>query len=450
MPQYRPAMDPLHEEVVDLTRDLVRLDTSNSFGVYPGNETLVAERLADYLGDAGIECELVAREEHRANLVARVPGSEPGTPSLAFVGHIDVVPVDARDWTHPPFEGVLTDDGYLWGRGTLDMKGEVAARAVAIKELVRSGWRPRGDLWFLAVADEEDGMGDVGMRWLLEARPDIRPDLSINEGGGELFELTDGRRLVGVGIGEKGTYPARVTAVGEAGHGSTPTVGDNAVPHLGEVLARVGQGLPSPMPHPLVDGMLRVLLGDSYADGDDLASALAAAGALHPELEHLMPALAGTTMAPTMVGASDKRNVMPSKAWVELDCRILPGTGKADVEAAVRDRLGSDLSYDLSWPEPLIPGNASPPDGEVVQAIREWVADEVADAELLPSLGTGFTDSSYLRAAAGTAAYGFSPFFTTPLDVLVAGYHNADERVHVDDLHASVRFHLHLAKALLS
>ena len=443
----------LHQEVVELTRDIVRLDTSNAAGVYDGNETLVAEHLADYLADAGMECELVAREgqDHRANLVARVRGTESGTaPSLAFVGHIDVVPVDARNWTHPPFEGVLTDDGYLWGRGVLDMKGEVAARAVAIKELVRSGWRPRGDLWFLAVADEEDGMADVGMRWLLEAHPDIRPDLSINEGGGELFELTDGRRLVGVGIGEKGTYPVRVTALGEAGHGSTPTVGDNAVPHLGEVLARVGRGLPTPVGHPLVDQMLAVLLGDAYAPGDDLTSALAAAGALHPELEHLMPALAGTTMAPTMIGASDKRNVMPSKAWVELDCRILPGTSAADVERAVRARLGADVPYELEWPEPLIPGNASPPDGPVVQAIREWVAGEVTDAELLPSLGTGFTDSSYLRAAAGTAAYGFSPFFTTPLEVLVAGYHNADERVHVDDLFASVRFHLHLARALLS
>ena len=131
----------LHSEVVELTRDIVRMDTSNSLGVYPGNETLVAQHLADYLQDAGIECELVAREgqEHRANLVARVPGTEPGTtPSLAFVGHIDVVPVDVRDWTHPPFEGVLTDDGYLWGRGTVDMKGEVAARAVAIK-----GWSVR-------------------------------------------------------------------------------------------------------------------------------------------------------------------------------------------------------------------------------------------------------------------------------------------------------------------
>ena len=445
-------MDPLHQEVVDLTRDLVRLDTSNSLGVYPGNETLVAQHLAGYLGDAGVECDLVAREgsEHRANLVARIPGTEPGTPSLAFVGHTDVVPVDVRDWTHPPFEGVLTDDGYLWGRGTLDMKGEVAARAVALKELVRSGWRPRGDLWFLAVADEEDGMAEVGMNWLLRARPDIRPDMSVNEGGGERFELTDGRTLVSVGVGEKGTYPARVTAVGEAGHGSLPTLGDNAVPHLGELIARIGRGVPAPVEHPLVDQMLEVLLGDGYAPGDDLPAALAAAGALHPELEHVMPALAGTTMAPTMLGGSDKRNTQPSRAWVELDCRILPGSTEADVQAAVRDRLGAGIDYELTWPEPLIPGNASPPDGPVVQAIRDWVAAEVPDSTLLPSLGTGFTDSSYLRAAGNTAAYGFSPFFTTPIEVYVAGFHNADERVHVDDLHASVRFHLHLAKALLS
>ena len=169
-------------------------------------------------------------------------------------------------------------------------------------------------------------MADVGMRWLLEHRPDIRPDLSVNEGGGERFDLADGRVLLAVGVGEKGTYPTRVTALGEAGHGSTPTVGDNAVPHLGEVLARVGRGLPTPRPHPLVDTMLDVLLGAGYDAGGDLASALAEAGRLHPELEHYLPALAGTTMAPTMVGASDKRNVMPSRAWVELDCRLLPGT----------------------------------------------------------------------------------------------------------------------------
>src|SRR5215213_1411745 len=359
-------MPALHDEVVGLTRDLIRLDTTNR----PGNETRVARHLADYLGGSGIECELVAREPDRANLVARIPGTEAGAPSLAFVGHTDVVPVDARDWTHPPFEGVVDDAGYLYGRGALDMKGEVAARAVALKELARSGWRPRGDLWFLAVADEEDGMADVGMRWLLEHRPDIKPDFSVNEGGGERFELSDGRVLLGLGVGEKGTYPARVTALGEAGHGSTPTVGDNAVPHLAEVVLRIGRGLPHPQRHELVDTMLSVLLGPAY-DGSDLTGALTSAGLLHRELEHYLPALAGTTMAPTMVGASDKRNVMPSRAWVELDCRILPGTTAAEVEAAVRARLGDGLDYELSWPEPLVPGNASPPHGPVVQAIRD-------------------------------------------------------------------------------
>jgi acetylornithine deacetylase/succinyl-diaminopimelate desuccinylase-like protein len=436
----------LFQEVVELARDIIRLDTSNAYGAHDGNETQVAAHLADYLGDAGIDCELVAREDPRANLVARVAGTDTQAPSLAFVGHTDVVPVDARDWTHPPFEGVLTDDGYLWGRGTIDMKGQLAARAVALKELVRSGWRPRGDLWLLAVADEEDGTADVGMRWLLDARPDIRPDLSINEGGGELLELADGRTLAAYCVGEKGTYATRVTALGEAGHASTPTVGDNAVPRLGEVLARIGSGMPTPVPHPLVEQMLRVLVGEF----DDLGEALATASQLHHGFEHWLPALPGTTMAPTMVGGSDARNVMPSRAWVDLDCRILPGTTEADVESAVRDRIGEGLSYDLSWPDRLVPGSASPPDGPVVAAMRAWVGQEIPGADLLPCLGTGFTDSSYLRAAGPTAAYGFSPFFTTPYDVVESGYHNADERVHVDDLHASVRFHLHLAKELLS
>ena len=141
---------------------------------------------------------------------------------------------------------------------------------------------------------------------------------------------------------------------------------------------------------------------------------------------------------------------MPSRAWVELDCRMLPGTTEAEVEATVRERLGDGLAYELTWPEPLVEGSASAADGPVLDAIASFLAAEgVDDVGLLPSLGTGFTDSVYLRAAAGTAAYGFSPYLATPLDVLLAGYHNADERVHVDDLHSSVRFHLHLARRLL-
>lgn len=434
----------LQGEVVEVARALIRLDTSNAPGL-DAHETAPAAYLRDYLTGAGIDCELVARDPRRANLVARIPGTDPTAPSLAFVGHLDVVPADPRDWTHPPFAAVVDEGGWLWGRGAVDMKNEVAARAVAMAELARSGFRPRGDLWLIAVADEEDGMADVGMRWLLEARPDIRPDLAINEGGGMRLPLADGRVLQSVSVGEKGTYPVRVVAVGEAGHASTPDVGQNAVPLLGEVLRRVGRGMPTPEASPHVDAMLAVLLG-SY---DDRAAALAAAAALHPVLAHDLPALGGTTMAPTLLAGSVKRNVMPARASVELDCRILPGTSAADVERAVRTRLGTGLAYELEWPEPLIAGSASPPESVLMEAISRVLVDSGDDAALLPMLCTGFTDSVYLREAGTPTAYGFSPFRSTSAEVIAEGFHNADERVHIDDLLLAVDFHVALARDLL-
>ncbi|MGA9750147.1 MAG: peptidase dimerization domain-containing protein, partial [Nocardioides sp.] len=209
---------------------------------------------------------------------------------------------------------------------------------------------------------------------------------------------------------------------------------------------RVGVGMPTPQRSDLTDAMLDVLLTEPWTDA---TAALAQAGSLHPTLEHLLPALVGTTMAPTMLGASTKRNVMPSRAHVELDCRILPGTTEADVEREVRARLGDDVRYSLEWPEPLIAGSSSPPEGAVMSAITAYLADVDPDVVLLPVLDTGFTDSVYLRAAGGTAAYGFNPMWHTPAAVVDAGYHNADERVHVDDLLASVEFHLDLAHRLL-
>ena len=431
----------LHDEVVALASDLIRADTTNA----PGNETRAAELLRDYLEASGVECELVARVPERANLVARLRGTGDG-PSLAFVGHTDVVPADAQDWTYPPFEAVVDDEGYLYGRGAVDMKNEVAARAVALARLAREGFRPRGDLWLIAVADEEDGMNDVGMRWLLQTRPDIRPDYAVNEGGGERLLLADGRTVYTVCVGENGTYPARVTAVGEAGHASTPSAGRNAVPLLGELLRRVGGGMPRPQRIDLVDRMLEVLVGTADGDLDDL---LARASSLHPALEHVLPALVGTTMAPTVLDASNKRNVMPARASVELDCRILPGTTEADVEAEVRARLGDDIAYELGWPEHLVAGSSSEATGPLMDAVRAFLDEDGDDALLLPVLGTGFTDSVYLRAACGTQAYGFSPYRHTPAEVVEAGYHNADERVHVDDLALSVRFHMDLARRLL-
>jgi acetylornithine deacetylase/succinyl-diaminopimelate desuccinylase-like protein len=453
-----PDLTRLHDEVIEVARDLIRFDTTNAREPGLGNETLCAEYLQDYLRRNGVEAELVAREPHRANLVARIPGvstggfetgaGRPPQPpgSLAFVGHTDVVPCDPRDWTHPPFEAVLDAEGWLWGRGAVDMKNEVAARAVAMAELARSGFRPSGDLWFLAVADEEDGFADVGMRWLLEERSDIRPTHSINEGGGERLVLSDGRQVVGLSIGEKGTLPVLVTAVGEAGHASVPTLGNNAVPLLARLIPRLGDGMPEPAATPMVTAMLATLLG---RDEPDLRRAVADAEALHPSLAGSITALMGSTLAPTMLAASNKRNVMPARASVEVDCRILPGTTQADVEAQVRGLLGDDIAYELGWPEEIVEASGSPFGGPVPEAVAAFLADEGDPATVLPTMCTGFTDSNYLRAAAGTAAYGFSPFRATPAEVLDAGYHNANERVHVDDLLLSTRFHLDLARRIL-
>jgi acetylornithine deacetylase/succinyl-diaminopimelate desuccinylase-like protein len=435
----------LRDEVIEVTRSLVRLDTTNHG--FSGTETLAAEYLADLLGAAGVDVELVSREPSRANLVARIPGTDPAAPSLAFVGHTDVVPVEGQQWTHPPFEAVVDDDGYLYGRGAIDMKNEVAARAVAMASLAREGFRPTGDLWLVAVADEEDGRADVGMRWLLEQRPDIRPTMSINEGAGERLPLTDGRTALTFSVGEKGTCPVRLVAVGEAGHASMPEVGDNAVPHLAELLLRIGSGMPDPVRSPEVESTLAALLGRPVGD---LAADVSEAAALHPALGHLLPSLPGTTMAPTVLAAATARNVMPARASVELDCRILPGTTGDEVLAAVRSRLGEGApAYELEFCEPMVPGSSSPATGVLPDAVAATLAELADDALLLPVLCTGFTDSVHLRAAAGTAAYGFSPFRATPAEVLAAGYHNADERVHVDDLELSARFHLALARRLL-
>jgi acetylornithine deacetylase/succinyl-diaminopimelate desuccinylase-like protein len=430
----------LRDEVIELTQALVRVDTTN------GNETAAAELLKERIEDAGIECSLPGRDPQRRNLVARIPGTGAG-PSLAFVGHLDVVPADARDWTHPPFGGVIDDAGYLFGRGTLDMKGEVAARTVALLALARDGFRPRGDLVLVMVADEEDGSADVGMKWLVRAHPEIGTDFSLNEGGGAHYRLADGRLVAEISVGEKGTCPVRIDAVGEAGHASMPSVGRNAVPLLGELLRRIDGGMPTPEAHQVVERMLDTLLGPGR--DDDLAGSIEQARRLSPLLEHSLPAVCGTTMAPTLLTGSRARNVMPARAGVELDCRVLPGTTSGEVERAVRDRLGDGVPYELSFPEPMVPGSYSAPAGRLWDACTAWLRACDADVVPLPNLCTGFTDSTYLREAFGTVGYGFSPLRTTPPEVVEAGIHNRDERVHVDDLLLAVQFHVDIARTLL-
>ena len=326
----------LRDESIGLLQDLLRVDTSNP----PGRETPAAIVLKDYLEANGVACELIAKDPDRANLVARIPGTGDG-PSLALVGHTDVVPADAQDWRHPPFSGHLDDEGYLWGRGSVDMKNETATRAVTMAVLAREGFRPRGDLLFIAEADEEDGAEQVGMMWLVEARPDLRVDYALNEGGGERLELSDGRIVVPLEVGEKATLPTLVTALGEAGHASTPAAGANAVPRLAVLIQRLAEHRTAQRVLPQTQTMLEELVGPLNGD---LEAALERAAPLHPSFRELLPPLFGTTIAPTRLRGSAARNVMPGRAAVECDCRVVPGTAEAELEAEFRSALGERSS----------------------------------------------------------------------------------------------------------
>jgi acetylornithine deacetylase/succinyl-diaminopimelate desuccinylase-like protein len=430
----------LRDETAVLLRELIRVDTSNP----PGNETAAAVVLREYLEAAGLACELVAREPERANLIARLRGTGDG-PSIALVGHTDVVPADAAGWRHPPFSGHLDADGWVWGRGAADMKNETASRAVALAALARSGIRPRGDVVLIAEADEEEGSAGVGMRWLVRERPDIRTDFALNEGASERLLLADGRTVVTINVGEKGAACARVTALAAGGASSTPRGGANAVPRLAELVRRLDAHRCRPVLPPAAALAVELLAG---TEASDPAAALARVEALHPALADLVTPACLTTIAPTRLQGSESLNVLPSRASVECDCRTPPGASLADVEAELRTALGDDLPYELEFPAPLEGGSSSPVDTPLLDVCRGWLRRNDPDALLVPTVCNGFTDSHYLREAFGTVAYGFWPVRTTPYEVVVGGVHAANERIHVDDLGYATRFHVEACLAL--
>jgi acetylornithine deacetylase/succinyl-diaminopimelate desuccinylase-like protein len=430
----------LRDETTALLRDLLRVDTTNP----PGHETAAATLLRDYLEASGVECELVAREPDRANLVARIRGTGDG-PSLALLGHTDVVPADPAGWQHPPFAGDLDDAGYVWGRGAIDMKNETASRAVTLAVLARSGFRPRGDLMLIAEADEENGTDVVGLQWLVRERPDIRADYVLNEGASERLTLADGRTVVTINVGEKATLPALVTALGRAAHASTPLAGANAVPRLATLIGRLAAHRPPRRLLPATRALLEALVGE--VDGD-LDGAIARAQRLHPAFAELVAPLFSTTIAPTRLRGSDARNVMPARASVECDCRVVPGTTEDELAAELATALGTDLPHEVEFLEPPNGGSVSPIGTPLYEVCRAWVAENDPGAILLPTVCTGFTDSHFMRDAFGSVAYGFWPMRHTPYEVAAAGIHSVDERIHVDDLGYATRFHVEACRAV--
>jgi len=434
-------VDSLQAEATELLRELLRIDTSNP----PGNETPAAELLAGYLERNGVSCELVAREPARANLVARLAGSGEG-PSVMLLGHTDVVPADASEWRRPPFGGELDEEGYVWGRGALDMKNEVATRAVAMAALARSGEPLGGDLVLAVVSDEEDGTNRVGMSWLVEERPDIACQYVINEGASERLPLSDGRTIVTLNVGERAAGAVRVTALGSPGHSSAPYGVRHAVPLLAELIGRLAAYRPPRRLLPSTEAMLERLIGP--VDGD-IDGSVARAVALHPALSDLIEPLFSTTIAPTRLHGSEALNVLPGRASVDCDCRVLPGTSMEQVFSELTEALGDDIPYELEVLDPLVGGTLSPLDSSLFGACESFIEAHDPGVIVLPTICSGFTDSHYMRAAFGSVAYGIWPVRTTPIE-LFDTVHAHDERVHVDDLGYATLFHIEVCRSLSS
>ena len=366
------ATTSLRTEVTELLSRLIQVDTTNP----PGNETIAAEYLREYLEAAGLECELIARTPERANLVTRIKGTGDG-PSLLLLGHTDVVLADPGEWSVPPFSGEVRD-GEVWGRGALDMKGQVAANAVAIASLAREGFEPAGDLIFAATADEEVGDG-FGLKWLCEAHPDaVRCDYAVNEGGGDRLEL-GGTPYYLCATAEKMSSPFKLSVHGRSGHASMPGIADNALVKAARLIERIAAYRPEPQIQQEVEAFLRTVLGEVPS----AAEAVARAGALDKIAAELIEPLLAPTFSPTMISASQKRNVIPALCEIVVDCRLLPGQHQQLVEPMIRAVLGGDADYDLNWLE-AHGGTRSTLDTPLWDAVEAFVAEIEPGARAVP------------------------------------------------------------------
>ena len=426
----------LRDETVELLRELIRVDTVNP----PGNETRAAELLREYLEDSGVRCELYAKVPERANLVARIPGGD--GPRLLLLSHTDTVLANAAEWLVDPWSGELRDD-HVWGRGALDMKGQVAAAAVAIASLARDGFEPSGDLIFAATADEEVGE-NFGLQWLVDAHPDaVRAEYALNEGGGDRLEL-GGRVLYLCATAEKMSAPFLLAVHGRSGHASMPGIADNALVRAARLIERLAAYEPERSLGPETTALLTAITSEPPAD---VEGALVRAREVHPLAGDLVEPLLSLTLSPTMIEASHGRNVIPALCNVAVDCRLLPGQLPQDVEPVLREVLG-DEPYDLTWLESN-GGTRSTLESPLWDAVAAFVEEVEPGALAAPVMCAGFTDSHWLRQAFGTVAYGFFPMRTMDPELAARLVHSADERAHVDDLALGTRFLREAARTVL-
>ncbi|MGW3104729.1 M20/M25/M40 family metallo-hydrolase [Streptomyces sp. NPDC001100] len=419
------------DEVVDLCRELIRIDTSN-YGDHSGpGERKAAEYVAEQLAEVGLEPRIFESHPGRASTVARIEGTDPSRPALLIHGHLDVVPANAADWTHHPFSGEVAD-GCVWGRGAVDMKDMDAMTLAVVRDRLRSGRRPPRDIVVAFLADEEAG-GTYGARHLVDNHPELFEGVTegISEVGGFSFTVSEERRLYLVQTAEKGMHWLKLTVAGTAGHGSM-IHRDNAITELSEAVARVGR---HKFPVRVTKTTRAFLdeLGDALGtplDPEDMESTLKRLGGI----AKLIGATLSNTANPTQLNAGYKVNVIPGEATANIDGRFLPGHEEeflADLDRILgpkvkREDVHSDKALETSF------------DGPLVEAMQSSLLAEDPTAKAIPYMLSGGTDAKSFDDL-GIRGFGFAPLKLPPELDFAGMFHGVDERVPVEGLKFGVR-----------
>ncbi|WP_314173237.1 M20/M25/M40 family metallo-hydrolase [Streptomyces winkii] len=418
-------------EVVELCRDLIRIDTSNYGGNEGPGERAAAEYVAEKLAEVGLEPEIFESRPGRASTVARIAGEDPSRPALLIHGHTDVVPANAADWTHDPFSGEVAD-GCVWGRGAVDMKDMDAMTLAVVRERLRSGRRPPRDVVLAFLADEEAG-GVYGARHLVDNHRDLFDGVTeaIGEVGGFSFTVNDDLRLYLVETAQKGMHWMRLTVDGTAGHGSMTNT-DNAITELCEAVGRLGRHKFPVRVTKTVRSFLDELsdaLGTEL-DPEDMEETLAKLGGI----AKIIGATLQNTAAPTQLGAGYKVNVIPGQATAHVDGRFLPGHEEefiADLDRVLgprvqREDVHADKALETSF------------DGALVDAMQASLKAEDPAARAVPYMLSGGTDAKSFDDL-GIRCFGFAPLKLPPELDFAGMFHGVDERVPVDGLKFGVR-----------
>jgi acetylornithine deacetylase/succinyl-diaminopimelate desuccinylase-like protein len=423
-----PNWETITTEAVQYLQDLLRIDTTNP----PGNELAAAEYLAGVLRAEGYDPIVLEAAPQRGNMIARLKG-DGSLPPLLLYTHLDVVPAEPEHWTHPPFAGEVAD-GFVWGRGALDMKSVAAMQLMTVLLLKRAGMALKRDVIFAATADEEID-SDVGADWLVTQHPDlVRAEYGLSEMGGHTLYL-EGKKFYPIMCAEKGTCWIKLRARGKPGHGSLPHA-DHAVMHLVHALDRV-MAHPLPLHFTATASTFVQRLARSVGGTTGLLLSAVLNPLLHDAALKAIPdrsladslhAIFHNTISPNQLRAGYKANVIPSEAEAILDGRMLPGFDPEAFLAEVRPRLGDGLEITIEHTSPPLEVSSETP---LFNSIEQQLARSDPGAIVVPYMMTGATDAK-LFAKLGTQCYGFAPLKLqpdTPFDGLIHGH---DERVSLD------------------